>query len=84
MSCAGLVEGAAYNANEMMAEVERRMMAVAARKVLAVDHNKIGKRALARLCPLADFDVIVTDDGADAAQLAQLRSCGAGRVVVAK
>lgn len=83
MSCAGLVDGTAYDANQMMVEVERRMIKTAGGVILAVDHNKVGKRAVARLCGLDEIDVIVTDDGVSADQVAMLTSSGARRVVVA-
>jgi DeoR/GlpR family transcriptional regulator of sugar metabolism len=78
-----VADGAAFNANQMMVDVERRMMDVAATVVLAVDHHKLGKRALAKLCPLEEVDVLVTDAGASPQQLDMLRHSGAGRVIVA-
>lgn len=83
-SCAGVADGWAYNANQMMVEVEQRMMSIAGQRILAVDHNKLGKRAPARLCRLDEVDIVVTDAAADAEQVAALREGGARRVVVAE
>ncbi len=63
--CAGVCEEGAFNANQMMVEVERKMMAIADEIVLAVDHTKFGKRSVVKLCDLDQVDVIVTDGGAD-------------------
>ncbi len=82
-SCAGVAEGSGYNANQMMVEVEQRMLQTAGRAILAIDHNKIGRKALVRLCDLKDIDIVVTDDGATEDQLAMLRAGGAREVIVA-
>jgi len=72
LSCAGLCEDGAFNANQMMVEVERKMMDAADEVILAVDHSKLGMRSVAKLCDLAEADVIVTDAGADPAARAWL------------
>jgi len=72
LSCAGLCEDGAFNANQMMVEVERKMMEVADEVILAVDHTKFGMRSVARLCDLSEIDVIVTDAGASRADRAWL------------
>lgn len=64
-SCAGICEEGAFNANQMMVEVERRMIAAADEVILAADHTKFGKRSVVKLCDMDQFDVIVTDAGAD-------------------
>jgi len=83
LSCAGIGEDAAYNQNQMMVDVERRMMAAADEVILLADHTKFGRRALAKLCDLSDVDVIVTDDGLDPAVRASLAS-GPARLIVAE
>ncbi len=83
MSCAGVTEDGAFNANQMMVEVERKMMAKAAEVILAVDHTKFGRRAVAKLCDLAEVDVVVTDAGAEAATRRWLDALAA-RVVYAE
>jgi len=80
LSCAGLTEDGAFNANQMMVEVERKMMEIAGEVILAVDHTKLGMRSVAKLCEIADADIIVTDSGADASARAWLD--GRGRKVI--
>ena len=65
LSCAGLTHQGIFNVNQMMADVERRMIEVADEVILAVDHAKFGIEALARVCDVDDIDVIVTDQGVD-------------------
>jgi len=66
-SCAALAEEGVFNSNQMMVDVERRMMRVADELILAVDHTKFGKRAVVKLCELDELDIIVTDEGVDEA-----------------
>lgn len=66
LSCAGVTPEGAFNANQMMVDVERRMMAIADEVILVADHTKFGMRAVVKLCELSDVDVIVTDAGAGA------------------
>lgn len=65
MSCAAANPDGVFNVNEMMTAVEQRMIEVADEVILAVDHTKLGKRAIARLCEWGDVDVVVTDAGLD-------------------
>ena len=61
LSCAGLAAEGVFNPNQMMVGVERRMMEIADRVILAADHTKVGMRAVVKLCEVGDLDVIVTD-----------------------
>ena len=83
LSCAGLTEEGAFNSNQMMVEVERKMMQIADEVILAADHTKFGMRAVVKLCGLEEFDVIVTDSGADARARGWLESLRA-KIVYAK
>ena len=65
LSCAGVCEEGAFNANQMMVDVEKKMMGIADEIILAADHTKFGKRSVVKLCDLDQMDVIVTDAGAD-------------------
>ncbi len=65
LSCAGLCPEGAFNVNQMIVDVERKMMATADEVILAVDHTKFGRRAVARLAACDEMDVIVTDAGLD-------------------
>lgn len=63
-SCAGITPEGAFNANQMMVDLEREMMRIADEVILTVDHTKFGMRSVVRLCGLDEVDVIVTDDAA--------------------
>jgi len=76
MSCAGLAADGVFNSNQMMVDMERRMMQIAEKVILAADHTKLGQRAVAKQAELDELDVIVTDDGADPARREWLESLG--------
>ena len=82
LSCAGVAEDGVYNQNQMMVDMERQMMAAADEVILAVDHTKFGRRAVARLCRLDEVHVIVTDDGVEAETRQWLESLPA-RLIIA-
>ena len=65
MSCAGVCEEGIFNANQMLVDIDRKMMATADEVILAVDHTKFGRRAVAKLSEWDAVDVIVTDPGVD-------------------
>lgn len=67
LSCAGASADGVFNANQMMVAAERRMMQSADRVILAIDHTKLGRRAVVKLCDWNEIDVLVTDAGADEA-----------------
>lgn len=83
LSCAGLTREGAFNANQMMVDVERQMMDVADEVILAVDHTKFGIRAVTRLCDLDRFNVIVTDAGVTS-ETRQWLSTLKARIVIAE
>ncbi|MBX9718987.1 MAG: DeoR/GlpR family DNA-binding transcription regulator [Microbacteriaceae bacterium] len=64
------------NVNLPEAEVKRRMVASAARRVLAADSSKIGQVHLGRVATLAELDELITDDAATDVLLAPLRDAG--------
>ena len=63
------------------ASLKRAALASARRCIVVADADKLGHVAFARICPLADVDVLVTDDAAPAALLADLRAAGIEVVV---
>ncbi len=65
LSCAGAGVEGVYTANQMMVATERRMMQSADRVVLAIDHTKLGRRAVVKLCDWNEVDLVVTDADAD-------------------
>ncbi|MDY7011883.1 MAG: DeoR/GlpR family DNA-binding transcription regulator [Planctomycetota bacterium] len=82
-SSAGVTDQEAFNANQMMVDVERRMMDIAEKIILVADHTKFGMRSVVKLCDLNEVDVIVTDSGADAETLKRLKESGP-KVIVAE
>jgi DeoR/GlpR family transcriptional regulator of sugar metabolism len=66
LSCEGVTDEGVFNANQIMVEVEQRMMQSADEVILAVDSRKLNRRAVVRVCGLDELNVIVTDDRADA------------------
>jgi DeoR/GlpR family transcriptional regulator of sugar metabolism len=58
------------------------MMRCADEVVVVADHTKVGRSALALLCPLSEVDTLIVDDGLTAAQRAQLEAADV-RLVVA-
>jgi DeoR/GlpR family transcriptional regulator of sugar metabolism len=74
MSTSAVSHGIAYHQEQEVVAVKRAMLRVATKRVLLIDHSKLGKTALHQLAPLADFDLIVVDDGVDAAGLYALEA----------
>lgn len=52
------------------------------RKVLLVDSSKFSRKALAKICDLQEFDIIITDSGIDEAQLKILKEKIARVIIV--
>ena len=84
LGCSGVhPTGGVTNINLPEAEVKRAMLRSARRCVIVADGSKVGEIELARVCGLDDVDLLVTDDTADAAVLAQLDDAGVSFVAVA-
>jgi DeoR/GlpR family transcriptional regulator of sugar metabolism len=69
VSAYGVSGAHAYHQEQQIVAGKRAMLASAQRKVLLVDHSKLGRRALHQVCELSSFDVVVVDDGATAEAL---------------
>ncbi|PSL02836.1 DeoR family transcriptional regulator [Haloactinopolyspora alba] len=63
----------AFHQEQEIVLVKRAMMRCARRKVLLVDHTKLGGSALHQLAPLTDFDDVVVDGGASEEFVRKLR-----------
>ena len=71
-----------YHQEQEIVVVKRAEMQAADRSVLLMDSSKTGRRALHRVAPVSDFDILVTDSGMDTETLTELRS-GPTRLEVA-
>ncbi|UYN82709.1 MAG: DeoR/GlpR transcriptional regulator [Microcella sp.] len=69
-------EAGVTNVNLPEAEVKRRMVASAARRVLVADSSKLGQVHLGRVAALDELDELITDDAAPADRVAALRAVG--------
>jgi DeoR family transcriptional regulator of aga operon len=58
------------------AEVSKRMLGVAARRVVLSDGSKLGRVEVARLCGIDEVDMVITGRSADAAVVDALRDRG--------
>lgn len=74
MSTTGLSQGRCYHRSEPTVMIRHAFLAASSRAVLLVDHAKFGRPASHLLCPIDRFATVITDDGADPEDLADLRS----------
>ncbi|GAA0913945.1 DeoR/GlpR family DNA-binding transcription regulator [Nonomuraea longicatena] len=70
------VEHGASAHNEGEAAINHLMAAKARQVVIVADGSKLGRRAFARICPLSQIDVLVTDSTAPDDLLARLGESG--------
>ncbi|MCE0445523.1 DeoR/GlpR family DNA-binding transcription regulator [Streptomyces tricolor] len=76
MSTTAVTGGRCYHMSPETVQVKRAMMAAAARRVLIIDHTKFANQGLYALAPLTDFDLVLVDDAAPAAEVRRLRDSG--------
>jgi len=81
MSGPAVAGGTCFHPSRATADVKAAFMGSAEMRVLMVDSTKFRRRALHRIAPLRDFDVVVTDDRLHPDELAELRAGGAEVVV---
>ena len=62
---AGLTPDGLFNANLLMAELQRLMIEVSDELIVVVDHTKFGRQSLVRLCGVDKVNQLVTDAGID-------------------
>jgi DeoR family transcriptional regulator of aga operon len=65
--------GGVTNINLPEAEIKRRMLQVATRRVILADGGKLGRIEVAHLCPVDEIDLVITDPSADPAIVDALR-----------
>ena len=77
LGCNGVDPGAGVtNVNLPEAEVKKRMLGAAARRVVLADGSKIGRVELAHLCDVEDVNLVVTGESADPGVVEALRERG--------
>ena len=72
VSTSAVSAGYAYHQEPHIVSVKRAMLASAARKVLLIDHTKLGRVALHRVVPLDAFERVIVDVGASPEALRDL------------
>jgi DeoR family transcriptional regulator of aga operon len=75
--------GGITNINLPEAEIKRRMVKAARRRVVLADGRKVGVVELVRVCAMGEVDELITDDRADAGVLDRIRELGVQVTVVA-
>lgn len=74
LGCNGIdPNGGITNVNLPEAEVKRRMLQAARRRIVVADGSKVGGVELAYLCSVEEIDLLITDSSADPAILSALR-----------
>jgi DeoR family transcriptional regulator of aga operon len=64
------------NVNLPEADMKRRMLATAARRIVVADSSKLGVAQLSRVAPIDGIDTLITGSEADPAQLELLAAAG--------
>lgn len=80
---AGITEDGISDFNIEEASLRRQVIRNARQVIALADHSKFGIRAVSNICPLADIDVLITDEKAPANLLARIEKSGV-RVIIVK
>ncbi|MEU6113641.1 DeoR/GlpR family DNA-binding transcription regulator [Streptomyces sp. NPDC047117] len=83
LSTSAVDNGHCYHQAQENVLVKRALMAAARRKVLLVDHSKFSRQALYELAPLADFDLVISDQDLPQEEQEALQSLGVRYELVA-
>lgn len=73
LSTSALTDGVLYHQDQQVASCKRALLDAAARRILLVDHSKLGKEALHRVAAASDLDLVVVDAGTARDVLTALR-----------
>jgi DeoR family transcriptional regulator, aga operon transcriptional repressor len=74
LGCNGVdAVGGVTNINLPEAEVKKNMLSAASRKIVLADGSKLGRIEVAKLCDLAEVDMVITGRSADPAVVEALR-----------
>lgn len=82
MSVPAVSRGMCYHPSSAAAELKRAFMDSAEIRVLMIDHTKLARRAIHRICDLEAFDAVVIDDGLSTEDRQRMEDSGAHLVVV--
>lgn len=83
ISTSAVADGHCYHQSQEAILVKRALLEAAQRRILLVDHTKFQKRALHRVAPLSDFDLVIVDDRISGPELEALREDGVNVQVAA-
>jgi DeoR/GlpR family transcriptional regulator of sugar metabolism len=75
-STAVMDDGVLYHTSPDSVVIRRAFMDAAARRILLMDHSKFARRAVHRLGPLTDFDLVIVDAGIAERDLTMMRDRG--------
>jgi DeoR/GlpR family transcriptional regulator of sugar metabolism len=77
MSCTAVdLDKGVFEASVAWAAMRRRMLQAAETRVLLVDHSKFGARSLSLVAPLEEFQTVMTDAAAPAADCERMAAMG--------
>lgn len=76
LSGSGIADDGIYNSHALIVDIQRAMMAGAAKVIFCFDHAKFGRRSTFFLTDFANVDVVVTDAAAPPDLVATLRAKG--------
>jgi DeoR family transcriptional regulator, fructose operon transcriptional repressor len=81
LSGGGITEEGIYNSHALVVDIQRAMMAGAAKVIFCLDHTKFGRRSTFFLTDFSKVHVVVTDSAAPAELVEALRAKGLEVVV---
>lgn len=76
LSGSGIAADGIYNSHALIVDIQRAMIAGAAKVIFCFDHSKFGRRSTFFLCDFNRVDTVVTDAKAPAELVDELRSKG--------
>ncbi len=74
LGCASVSQEGVFNANQIMVDMDRKIIQAAEKVILLADHSKFGVPGLIKQCDFDEIDMIVTDSGVDENWLRLLES----------
>jgi DeoR family fructose operon transcriptional repressor len=76
MGAGGITLTGISNSHVLLIDIQLAMIKAARKVIFCIDHTKIGRHSLTRLCDLDQVDTIVTDAAAPPELIAQIRAKG--------